>query len=219
LSSGNCSTNYVDNNTGYVTITATYSGDANNLPSNGSATLTVFVNVTSGTKVTVTPTNNLTLTFANVTAAGIVVANATPTVPAPPLDLVGPYYTITVTASFSGNVTVSIAFDGSNMTDAQKSGLQMMQYTPIPGDINGDGTVDVYDAILLAAAYGSTPGSSNWNPSADINGDGIVDIYDAIILAAHYGQTANWVNITLYVNATSNIIYGSTTHFSFIAIR
>ena len=65
----------------------------------------------------------------------------------------------------------------------------------IPGDINGDGTVDIYDAIILSAAYGSTPGSKNWNPNADINGDGIVDIYDAIILASAYGSTPgspNW---------------------------
>jgi hypothetical protein len=58
----------------------------------------------------------------------------------------------------------------------------------IPGDILNDGTVDIYDAIALAEAYGSTPGSPNWNPNADINGDGIVDIYDAIILSAYYNQ-------------------------------
>jgi hypothetical protein len=61
-------------------------------------------------------------------------------------------------------------------------------YLGVPGDLNGDGTVDIYDAILLAAAYGSTPGTPNWNPNADINGDGIVDIYDAIILAGNFGQ-------------------------------
>jgi hypothetical protein len=59
----------------------------------------------------------------------------------------------------------------------------------IPGDINADGTVDIYDAILLASAFNSTPGSKNWNPQADLNGDGVVDIYDAIILAAHFGQS------------------------------
>jgi hypothetical protein len=219
LSSGSCSTSYVDNNTGYVTITASYDGDSNNLPSNGSTTLTVFMNVTTGTNVTITPTNNLQLTFANITAPGTVVANETPTVPAPPLDLVGPYYNIKVTATFAGNVTVSLAFDGSNMTEEQKSSLQMMQYTPIPGDIDGSGVVDIYDAILLSAAFNSQPGSPNWNPNADINGDGIVDIYDAIILSSHFGQTANWVNVTLYVNTTSNIVYGQTTHFSFITIH
>ena len=62
-------------------------------------------------------------------------------------------------------------------------------YVGVPGDINGDGTVDVYDAMILAAAFGSGPNSPNWNPNADINGDGTVDIYDAIILAAYFGQS------------------------------
>jgi hypothetical protein len=58
------------------------------------------------------------------------------------------------------------------------------------GDINGDGVVDIYDAILLAGAYNSVPNDPNWNSSADINRDNIVDIYDAIILANNYGKTA-----------------------------
>lgn len=41
LSSGSCSTNYTDTSPGNVTITASYSGDVNNVRSNSSATLTV----------------------------------------------------------------------------------------------------------------------------------------------------------------------------------
>jgi hypothetical protein len=204
-----------------VTITASYSGDAYNAPSSNSTTLTVFVNLMSGTNVTVTPINNLTLTFANVTTQGIVVANATATVQAPPLDLVGPYYVISVTAGFSGNVTVSVAFDGSNMTEEQKSSLQMMQYTPIPGDLNGDGTVNILDAILLANSFGLSPGMPGYNPAACLTtAEGTtINILDAIILANHFLETANWVNITWYVDTTNNIIYGNTTHFSLIAIH
>jgi hypothetical protein len=62
-------------------------------------------------------------------------------------------------------------------------------YVGIPGDANGDGGVDIYDAIKLAGAYNSIPRSSSWNPNADINSDNIVDIYDAIILANNYGKT------------------------------
>lgn len=61
-----------------------------------------------------------------------------------------------------------------------------MVYVGIPGDVNGDGMVDIYDAILLAGAFNSQPASPDWNPNADINGDQIVDIYDAIILAANF---------------------------------
>jgi hypothetical protein len=64
-----------------------------------------------------------------------------------------------------------------------------IQFAPLLlGDINDDGIVDIYDAILLAVAFGSEPSADNWNPNADINGDEIVDIYDAIILAIHFGE-------------------------------
>jgi hypothetical protein len=59
----------------------------------------------------------------------------------------------------------------------------------IPGDLNGDFTVDIYDAILLANAFNSAPYKPSWNPNADLNGDETVDIYDAIILAAHFGKS------------------------------
>ena len=57
------------------------------------------------------------------------------------------------------------------------------------GDINGDGVVNILDAILLANAFGSKPGDPNWNPNADLNNDDIVNILDAIILANHFGET------------------------------
>jgi len=61
-------------------------------------------------------------------------------------------------------------------------------YVGIPGDINGDETVNKLDATTLSNAFLATLGNSNWNPNADINGDNAVDIYDAIILANHFLQ-------------------------------
>ena len=58
------------------------------------------------------------------------------------------------------------------------------------GDLNYDGVVDIFDAIMLAGAFGSTPGSQNWSPEADINNDSFVDIYDALLLAGNFGETA-----------------------------
>jgi hypothetical protein len=60
----------------------------------------------------------------------------------------------------------------------------------IPGDINGDGKVNLQDLVLLTKAYGSKPGDSNWNPNADIKGDGIVDLPDLVVLAHYYNQQA-----------------------------
>jgi hypothetical protein len=61
----------------------------------------------------------------------------------------------------------------------------------IPGDINGDWTVDIFDFSMLYSAYGSTPNSPNWNADADINGDKNVDIYDFSILYSSYGKSVD----------------------------
>lgn len=59
---------------------------------------------------------------------------------------------------------------------------------PLFGDINKDGVVDIFDAIKLATAFGSTPATPKWNPEADLNKDGVVDIFDAIILSNNFGK-------------------------------
>jgi hypothetical protein len=58
----------------------------------------------------------------------------------------------------------------------------------IPGDVNGDGIVDVFDAVLLSGAAGADPTWPNWNPNADINDDEIIDVFDAVILSGHAGN-------------------------------
>jgi len=58
------------------------------------------------------------------------------------------------------------------------------------GDVNWDGKIDMDDINRMAAAYGSTPGSPNWDPECDLNGDGIIDLFDIVLAARHYGETA-----------------------------
>jgi len=68
------------------------------------------------------------------------------------------------------------------------------------GDITGrvygvpDGKVDVKDVSMVARAFGSEPGQSNWNPIADITGpeylvpDGKVDARDVSLVARKFGK-------------------------------
>jgi hypothetical protein len=57
----------------------------------------------------------------------------------------------------------------------------------MPGDINGDGLVDVADYNVWAANVGKT--GATWS-QGDLNGDGLVDVADYNIWAANVGQTA-----------------------------
>jgi hypothetical protein len=71
-----------------------------------------------------------------------------------------------------------------------KYGGVTLQYDPnvVPGDINGDGLVDVADYNIWAANVGMT-GASWWQ--GDLNGDGLVDVADYNIWAANVGKTSS----------------------------
>jgi len=55
------------------------------------------------------------------------------------------------------------------------------------GDVNGDGYIDRKDIALAQKAFGSSPGTVNWNPAADLNGDGKVDMKDIAIVGRNQG--------------------------------
>jgi hypothetical protein len=80
------------------------------------------------------------------------------------------------------------------VTDVSNSSIYSNQVeattesTPLLGDINDDGTVDIFDAILLANAFNTGIGMPHWNPEADLNNDDFIDIFDAIILANNFGK-------------------------------
>ena len=59
----------------------------------------------------------------------------------------------------------------------------------LTGDVDGDGTVDMEDAILASAAFGSSPGDPDWDSEADVNSDDIVDIFDLLLIAKNFGQS------------------------------
>jgi len=56
------------------------------------------------------------------------------------------------------------------------------------GDLNNDCIVDISDLVIVAGAFGSTPGLNRWNPVADIDHDGTVDLGDLVAVIAQLGQ-------------------------------
>jgi hypothetical protein len=58
----------------------------------------------------------------------------------------------------------------------------------VVGDLNGDGVVNLYDAMVLSLAYGLRPQDKGWNADADLNEDGVVDIFDAVLFSKLMGS-------------------------------
>lgn len=58
------------------------------------------------------------------------------------------------------------------------------------GDINGDGVVNIFDAVVMSLAWGAGPSDPQWNIRADVNHDGKIDILDGSRLDLHWGEKA-----------------------------
>jgi photosystem II stability/assembly factor-like uncharacterized protein len=68
-------------------------------------------------------------------------------------------------------------------------GVWKVRLTPLPGDANGDCRVDIFDLVIVGAAFGSTPSSGSWNPQGDLDSDGRIDIFDLVIVGSNFAAT------------------------------
>lgn len=96
-----------------------------------------------------------------------------------------------ITQAASGAIVIS----GATIADASGDELQAtpasvsIQVTTvkpgIPGDTNGDGKVSIGDLGIVAANYGKTSGSPDWEQikAADVSGNGIIDLSDLAMVA------------------------------------
>ena len=87
------------------------------------------------------------------------------------------------------NVSLTVK-DNEGLTNT--TSLQVNVY--IAGDANGDGIVDIFDAVIVGREWDSACTSGRWESEradmADLNNDCIVDIFDAVIVGANWDHTA-----------------------------
>ena len=57
------------------------------------------------------------------------------------------------------------------------------KFSPIRGDIDNDGTVDIVDLRTVAAYY------NQQNATYNLKGDNTIDIFDLVVIAVNFGYT------------------------------
>ena len=84
----------------------------------------------------------------------------------------------------------SVVADMTSWIEARLSVMdkRFAQQTTLAGDVNGDGKVDIFDAILLLRYIAEYEDENFISANADFNGNGEVDIMDAIALLRYLAE-------------------------------
>ncbi len=99
-------------------------------------------------------------------------------------------FTSTLTGTYDitcrGQTWLTAKRTNVNITSGGATG---QNFTLKNGDVNGDNSVGIPDFLALRAAFGSSPGSGNWNANADLNKDNTVNANDFLIIRKNFGQS------------------------------
>ena len=103
--------------------------------------------------------------------------------------------TVKTDARGKAQITLTLGrASGINKVKASSEGIQSwVLFTavgtedapPLVADVNGDGSVNIQDLVLVAGQFGETGKNS-----ADVNGDGVVNIQDLVLVASAFGEGA-----------------------------
>ena len=92
---------------------------------------------------------------------------------------------ITVTASTLRLSDVLLSNSAGETFVPQVENAEITEPTKLKGDVNGDGTVNIADLVLVASNLGETGQNA-----ADVNSDGQVNIADLVLVAGALGNSA-----------------------------
>ena len=95
----------------------------------------------------------------------------------------------TITGLAAGSYTISavlpsyIRAEKANIVVTSGNTTLVPETTLLAGDIDNNCTINIFDLVLLGAAYGSSPPAE---PRADFNQDNVLNIFDLVLLGGNY---------------------------------
>ncbi|GEM_PF-107751 len=98
-----------------------------------------------------------------------------------------------------------------NLDPLNGTGIELVTGPTLVGDLYRDGTVDLKDFAIFAAAWNSQPGDDNWNPACDISipADGIINVLDLYVLTGDW--LSYFVPYLIQPGATLEVAYSDST--------
>ena len=121
----------------------------------------------------------ISVTFAVITGGGTLSVTSTTT------DANGRAQSILTLGPNLGTNTVEVSANGIQGRVIFRA-ISDTEPPPTPADVNGDGTVNIFDLVTIASQLGK----QGQNLAADVNGDGLVDVQDLGLVAGMFDAAA-----------------------------
>jgi hypothetical protein len=85
---------------------------------------------------------------------------------------------------------VTLALTGKLWNETTFEGSYILTTSAVAGDVNCDGTVDIYDIVEACLSYGSREETPNWNANANFAPSwDRVDIFDIVTIVSQFKKT------------------------------
>jgi hypothetical protein len=123
------------------------------------------------------------------------------------------------TSSWNGTEYASVTYRAVAIDEVGTNAtVDLATSVAIAGDTNGDGAVDIFDAVSIGRSWDSQRNGRRYSEGADLNNDGTVNVLDAVLVGS------NWQNGTteraedtpesVRIDTNTTPVVGQTVQFS-----